>query len=237
MMIRTTEQLRRLYDAPGERALRKQMDRIDSHGARFIALSPFCVLASVGAHGSLLDASPRGGAAGFVKLADEHTLLLPDSGGNNRLDTLENLLVDPRVALIFLIPNVDETLRVNGLAQLRDEDEFVERFAEERQRPKLVIEVQIREAYLHCPKAFMRSQLWKSDTWPERAVLPSLNQMIQDQIGAVESTETQEQMLSRFHEQIVQETRPSAFSDSTANADCSGRSDGPRDRPTCPAIE
>jgi PPOX class probable FMN-dependent enzyme len=208
-MIQTPEQLRALYAAPGERALRKQMDRIDPHAARFIALSPFCVLASGGGGGGQLDASPRGGVAGFVKLVDEHTLLLPDSGGNNRLDTFENLLVDPRLALIFLIPNVDETLRVNGLARLRDEPEFVERFAEERQQPKLVVEVQVREAYLHCPKAFMRSQLWKPDTWPERAVLPTLNRMIQDQTGTDASTETQEQMLSRYREQLDQEARPS----------------------------
>ncbi|WP_326539353.1 pyridoxamine 5'-phosphate oxidase family protein [Pseudorhodoferax sp.] len=209
-MIQTLEQLRGLYAAPGERAMRKQMDRIDPHAARFIALSPFCVVASGGVHGGLLDASPRGGAAGFVKPADDRTLLLPDSGGNNRLDTLENLLVDPRVALIFLVPNVDETLRVNGRARLRDEPEFLDRFVEERQRPKLVIEVQVQEVYLHCAKAFMRSALWKPGTWPERAALPSMNQMIHDQIGAAAPSETQEQMLARYREQLAQEAQPSA---------------------------
>lgn len=209
-MIQTLEQLRGLYAAPGERALRKQMDRIDVHAARFIALSPFCVVASGGVHGALLDASPRGGAPGFAKLAGDRTLLLPDSGGNNRLDTLENLLADPRVALIFLVPNVEETLRVNGRARLRDEAEFVDRFAEERQRPRLVIEVQVEEVYLHCAKAFMRSQLWKPGTWPERSALPSMNQMIHDQIGADAPTETQEQMLSRYREQLAHEAQPSA---------------------------
>ena len=208
-MIQTLAQLRALYAAPGERAVQKQMDRIDAHAARFISLSPFCVVASGGMHGSLLDASPRGGAAGFVKQADERTLLIPDSGGNNRLDTLENLLADPRIALIFLIPNVDETLRVNGRARLRDEPGFVDRFAEERQRPRLVIEVRVQEAYLHCPKAFMRSQLWRPDTWPERAVLPGLNQMLRDQVGAGAVSETQEQMLARYRDQLAVEARPS----------------------------
>nr|WP_145544844.1 pyridoxamine 5'-phosphate oxidase family protein [Variovorax boronicumulans] len=209
-MIQTLEQLRGLYAAPGDRALRKQLDHIDAHAARFITLSPFCVVATGGVHGALLDASPRGGAPGFVKLADARTLLLPDSGGNNRLDTLENLLVDPRLALIFLIPNVDETLRVNGRARLRDEAEFTGRFAEGRQRPKLVIEVQVEEVYLHCAKAFMRSQLWQPETWPRRSALPSMNQMIHDQIGACAPTETQEQMLARYRDQLAQETTPSA---------------------------
>lgn len=209
-MIQTLAQLRGLYAAPGERALRKQLDQVDPHAARFIALSPFCVVATGGVHGGLLDASPRGGAPGFVKLADERTLLLPDSGGNNRLDTLENLLADPRLALIFLVPNVEETLRVNGRARLRDEAEFTDRFAGERQRPKLVIEVQVEEVYLHCAKAFMRSQLWQPGTWPERSALPTMNQMIHDQIGAGAPTETQEQMLARYRDQLALETQASA---------------------------
>src|SRR5690606_18456755 len=112
-MVQTPEQLRRLYAAPVERARLKQLDRVDAHAARFIAHSPFCVLASAGAPGGLLDASPRGGEPGFVKCPDPHTLLIPDSGGNNRLDTLENLLADARLSLLFLLPGVQETLRVN----------------------------------------------------------------------------------------------------------------------------
>ncbi len=209
-MIQTLAQLRGLYAAPGERAVRKQLDHLDPHATRFIALSPFCVLASGGVHGALLDASPRGGSPGFVKSAGERTLLLPDSGGNNRLDTLENLLADPRLALLFLVPNVEETLRVNGRARLRDEAAFVDRFAEERQRPKLVIEVQVEEVYLHCAKAFMRSQLWHPGIWPERSALPSMNQMVHDQTGAGAPTETQEQMLARYRDQLARETEPFA---------------------------
>lgn len=209
-MIQTLAQLRGLYAAPGERALRKQLAHIDPHAGRFIALSPFCVLATGGVHGGLLDASPRGGAPGFVKVADAQTLLLPDSGGNNRLDTLENLLVDPRLSLLFMVPNVEETLRVNGRARLRDEPAFTERFDQERQRPKLVIEIAVQEVYLHCAKAFMRSALWQPGSWPERAALPSMNQMVHDQIGAEAPSETQEQMLARYRDQLAQETQASA---------------------------
>lgn len=209
-MIQTLAQLRGLYGPPGERAVRKQLAHIDPHARSFIALSPFCVLATGGEHGGLLDASPRGGAPGFVKVADAHTLLLPDSGGNNRLDTLENLLADPRLSLLFLIPNVDETLRVNGRARLRDEAAFTERFDLERQRPKLVIEITVHEAYLHCAKAFMRSNLWQPAGWPPREALPSMNQMIHDQIGAGPMAETAQAMHARYTAQVLEEQTPSA---------------------------
>lgn len=208
-MITTRDQLRALYAPPGERAVRKQMARLDVHAQRFIALSPLCVLATAGREGALLDASPRGGAPGFVKVADAQTLLLPDSGGNNRLDTLQNLLEDPRLGVLFLVPGVDETLRVNGTARLRDEDEFTGRFAQERQRPRLVIEVAVQEAYLHCAKALMRSQLWQPATWGPRDALPTMNQMIHDQMGAGPATESQEAMLARYAAQLAAEQTPS----------------------------
>ena len=204
-MITTHEQLRALYAAPGERAVRKQQAQLDAHCQRFIALSPFCVLASGGGTGALLDASPRGGAPGFVKSPDAHTLLLPDAGGNNRLDTLSNLLDDPRIGLVFLIPGVDETLRVNGTVRLRDEAIYTDFFIAERQRPKLVIEVRVAEVYLHCPKALMRSRLWSADAQVDRAVLPTLGQMIHDQMGLATEPESQVAMLQRYRAQMAQE--------------------------------
>ena len=204
-MITTHEQLRALYAAPGERAVRKQQAQLYAHCQRFIALSPFSVLASGGGTGALLDASPRGGAPGFVKSPDAHTLLLPDAGGNNRLDTLSNLLDDPRIGLVFLIPGVDETLRVNGTARLREEALYTDFFTAERQRPKLVIEVRVAEAYLHCPKALMRSRLWSADAQVERAVLPTLGQMIHDQMGLATEPESQVAMLQRYRAQMAQE--------------------------------
>lgn len=204
-MITTQAQLRTLYAEPAERALRKQLDHLDAHCQRFIALSPLCVVATGGAAGALLDASPRGGPPGFVKCADAKHLLLPDAGGNNRLDSLSNLLADPRIGLLFLVPGVDETLRVNGVVRLRDEAEFTNRFAAERQLPKLVLEIEVREAYLHCAKALMRSKLWAAETQVERSALPTLNQMIHDQIGQQAAPESQAAMVQRYREQIVQE--------------------------------
>lgn len=205
-MITTEDQLRALYAAPAERAVRKELDRLDVHCQRFVALSPLCVIASGGDAGrSLLDASPRGGPPGFVHVADDRHLLLPDAGGNNRLDTLTNLLHDPRVALLFFVPGVDETLRVNGTARLRDEAAYLERFTGERQLPKLVIEVQVREAYLHCAKALMRSRLWHADAQVQRSVLPTLNQMIHDQIGSAAPPEAQADMVARYAQQIATE--------------------------------
>ena len=220
-MIQTREQLRALYAQPGARALSKQLPALDAHARRFIAHSPFCVLASAGAGmgertgadaaRALLDASPRGGAPGFVHVVDAHTLWLPDAGGNNRLDTLENLLDDPRCGLLFLIPGMDETLRVNGLATLRDDDPARDAFAAERQRPKLVVEIAVREVYLHCAKALMRSQLWQPGSWPQRSVMPSMNAMIGDQIGApAAGAESQADMLVRYREQLAQEATPEA---------------------------
>ena len=204
-MIDTLDQLRALYVAPTERALRKQQSQLDAHCQRFVALSPFCVLASGGAAGGGLDSSPRGGAPGFVKTPDPYTLLLADSGGNNRLDTLVNLLHDPRIGLLFLVPGVDETLRVNGTARLRDEALYTDFFAGERQRPKLVIEVRVTEAYLHCPKALMRSHLWSAQAQVHRAVLPTLGEMINDQMGLATAPESQVAMLERYRAQLAQE--------------------------------
>jgi len=208
-MIETLAQLRALYAAPAERAQKKQQPQLDAHCQRFIALSPFCVLASAGAApGALLDASPRGGVPGFARTPDAHTVLLPDAGGNNRLDTLTNLLADPRIGMLFIIPGVDETLRVNGTARLRDEAALTDLFAATGQRPRLVIEVRVAEAYLHCSKAFMRSRLWQPGAQQDRAVLPSMNQMIHDQMGLATPPETAAAMAERYRAQLALEQQP-----------------------------
>ena len=204
-MIHSEAQLRQLYAAPAERALRKQLSALDRHCQRFIALSPFCVLATGGAAGACMDASPRGGAPGFVHVADAQTLWIPDASGNNRLDTLCNLLHDPRLGVLFMIPGVLETLRVNGTARLREEAVFTERFATAPFQPKLVIELQVREAYLHCAKSVMRSKLWEVEQQVPRDVLPSMNAMIHDQIGAPAPTESQQEMLVRYERQLADE--------------------------------
>jgi PPOX class probable FMN-dependent enzyme len=194
-MIESTDALRQLYSAPKERAVSKQLSRLDQHCSRFIATSPFVVIAS-GSTGAYMDASPRGGDPGFVKIPDDRTLLIPDASGNNRLDTLTNIIASGKIGLLFFIPGVDETLRVNGPARLRDEPEFLQHFSAEKRLPKLVIEVEVAEVYLHCAKALMRSRLWDGESRVDRATLPSMGQMLTDQTGAL--LETQEQMLARY---------------------------------------
>ena len=204
-MIQSHEQLRQLYAEPAERALLKQQLELDRYCLRFIALSPFVVLATGGANGAMLDASPRGGKPGFVKAPDAQTLLIPDAGGNNRLDSLSNLIDDPRLGLLFFVPGFDETLRVNGTARLRDEAHYTALFASDHFRPRLVIEVQVQEAYLHCAKALMRSRFWSAEAQVPRKVMPSLNQMIQSQLGMTSEPESQEAMVARYSALIAKE--------------------------------
>ncbi len=201
MNITAIEDLRALYAPARERSLKKEIPQLDAHCTRFIALSPFLVMASAGADGAM-DASPRGGDAGFVKVLDPGTLLIPDSPGNNRLDTLENIVSTGRVGLLFLVPGVDETLRVNGTAVLTTDAATLSQCADAKRVPKLVIRVSVQAAYLHCAKALMRSHLWDAQRHIDRAALPSMGEMMKDQIGDQIGgdipAETQAQMLARY---------------------------------------
>lgn len=188
--------LRRIYPHANGRSVSKQLTRLDVHCRRFIALSPFVVLASANAGGDL-DSSPRGGAQGFVHVVDENLLLIPDSPGNNRLDTLSNLAETGKIGLLFMIPGVDETLRVNGRARLATDAAALAPFAADS-RVHLAIEVTVVDAYLHCAKAFMRSKLWSPETWVERAALPTMGEMLSDQTGIASPVETNEQMAARY---------------------------------------
>lgn len=197
MPITTLAALRQHYADPQERAVKKQIAALDIHCRRFIALSPFVLLASSDA-GHNLDASPRGGEPGFVKVADEHTLLLPDSPGNNRLDSFQNIVATGKIGLLFLIPGVDETLRVNGTAVLSQTADDIAACTTERRAPKLVVRITVQAAYLHCAKAFMRSKLWDPAARIDRSTLPTAGQMISDQTGIVGAPETQEAMALRY---------------------------------------
>ena len=196
-MIDSAESLRGLYAAPKDRVLRKQLDRLDAHCLRFISLSPFAVVATSGSDGRM-DCSPRGGEPGFVKAPDERRLLLPDAPGNNRLDSMTNILATGRIGLLFMIPGIDETLRVNGRARLADEADRLAHFAGAARAPKLAFEVAVEEAYLHCAKALMRSKLWAPESRRERSALPTMGQMLNDQTGAAGPVETQEEMVARY---------------------------------------
>ena len=197
MHIDSIERLRALYPEPNERAVRKQLAVLDMHCRRFIELSPFVVVASSDAGGAM-DASPRGGAPGFVRTIDARTLLIPDAPGNNRLDSLENIVATGKVGLFFMIPGIDETLRVNGAARLSSFAHHIEAFAGEKRQPKLVIEVAVEQTYLHCAKALMRSSLWQPSAQVSRSVLPTMGQMINSQTGIEVPDETHEAMLARY---------------------------------------
>ena len=186
--------LRRVYPPAKARSLAKQMDRLDVHCRRFIALSPFVVLASANAQGEP-DSSPRGGARGFVHVTDEHTLLIPDARGNNRLDSLSNLTETGKIGLLFMIPGVDETLRVNGLVTLVTDDASLAPFAADS-RVRLSIAVTVVDAYLHCAKALMRSELWHPEIWVDRSSLPSTVEMLSDQTGSQLPLESPAEMLA-----------------------------------------
>jgi hypothetical protein len=205
MHVTTLTALRELYGPARERSLKKEIPELDAHAVQFIGLSPFVVLASGDADGHM-DASPRGGDAGFVKVLDSHTLLLPDAPGNNRLDTLENIIATGRLGLLFMVPGFDETLRVNGHAVLSTDPADLAFCADERRSPLLVIRVEVESVYLHCAKAFMRSQLWDTSRHTARSQLPSMAEMMRDQIRAFKGeeieAETQAQMLERYRQTL-----------------------------------
>jgi uncharacterized protein len=197
MNVASLIDLRQLYAAPQPRALRKQIDHLDVHCRRFIELSPFVILAtSDRAHH--LDASPRGGAPGFVRVTESGDLLLPDAPGNNRLDSFENILATGKVGLLFLIPGFDETLRVNGSAVLSQDPLDIAACEDPRRAPKVVVRVSVEAAYLHCAKAFLRSRLWEPGARVDRDVLPTAGKMIGDQTGIHAAPETREEMVRRY---------------------------------------
>ena len=181
--VSTTEALRALYGQPGERAVAKEQARLDEHTRAFIAHSPFLVLGTAGADGRC-DVSPKGDAPGFVLVLDDHHLVVPDRPGNNRIDGFTNIVENPHVGMIFLIPGREDTLRVNGRASIVRDVEILDRLEVQGKRPKVGIGVEVEECFLHCAKAFKRSGLWERERWPDVAGLPSMARMLWDQIEA-----------------------------------------------------
>jgi PPOX class probable FMN-dependent enzyme len=177
--VRSIGELRDLYQPPSRPAIAKQLDRLDAHCQALIDRSSFLVLATSDADGHC-DASPRGGPPGFVKVLDEHRLCLPDLSGNNRLDSLENLLEHPGVGLLFFVPGLDETLRVNGDAVITTDPEVLDACAIGDLRPRVALGVDVREAFIHCAKALRRGSLWRHDQWPDRTGLPTVACMLRD---------------------------------------------------------
>jgi PPOX class probable FMN-dependent enzyme len=180
--------LTELYPPPSGIARTKQIDHLDQHCRDFIALSPFVTLATSGADGSC-DVSPRGGPAGFVKVLDERRVAIPDAKGNRRIDSLGNIAENAQAALLFLIPGMGETLRVNGSASLETDPDLLEAVAVDGTGvvPQLAVVVEADEVFLHCGKALIRSKLWDTDTWPEEK--PSAARIFKDHAKLPERVE------------------------------------------------
>jgi PPOX class probable FMN-dependent enzyme len=174
-MLTTIAQLEALYGQLHERAVRKEISFINEDYRAFIEVAPFAVLATAGPEG--LDCSPRGDAPGFVRIVDERTLALPDRIGNNRLDSLRNIIVEPRLALLFIIPGVGESLRVNGRGRITDDPQWLDSFAVEGKLPRTVLLIDVDSVYFHCSKALVRSKLWDPAHYVERSRLPSAGEI------------------------------------------------------------
>lgn len=185
--VTSEAELRALLGEPRELVIKKQLPALDRHCRAFIALSPFLLIGTANAEGQC-DVSPRGDAPGFVLALDDHTLAIPDRPGNRRIDSLRNIVTHGGVGLLFMIPGVEETLRINGRASIVRDADLMARMAAQGKIPELAIIVTIEEAFLQCPKALKRSKLWDAATWPERGALPTLAQILHDQVPMPDMT-------------------------------------------------
>ena len=184
-VITEEAELREIFGEPSERALNKQIDRLDVHCRAIIEKSPFILLGTSDTEGRC-DVSPKGDYPGFVRVLDDKTIAIPDLPGNNRLDTLRNMIRNPKVGLIFMIPGMNETLRINGEIQLVRDEDLLESMAFQGKSPKLAIVVHVQEVFTHCPKAFLRSKLWSDDYRIDRSELPSFAEILKDHTGLVD---------------------------------------------------
>lgn len=200
--ITNRDGLRALYKSPGDGAVRKELPVLDGHCRSFIAKSPFVLIGSSDTHGNA-DVTPKGDKPGFVAVLDNTTLAIPDRPGNNRLDTLENVVANPAVGLLFLIPGMNETLRVNGHARITADIALREQLAAEGKLPVTVMVVTVKAAYMHCAKAFMRSELWQPQSWPDRKKLPTLGQILHDQLALGENAEALDRSLAESYQKTL----------------------------------
>lgn len=193
--------LKTIYPDPTARVIAKARPEIDIHARKFIEMSPFCVLATSGSDGSV-DASPRGGHPGFIRVGGPNELLMPDRPGNNRIDSFKNIVEGTGLLqMIFFVPGLDETLRVGGRGRLTTDSALVAAMEEFGKLPRAVLRIEVSEAYFHCGKALMRSKLWSRDTQVEREQFPSISQVIHDQTRLGEA-ETQAQVEARYKTQL-----------------------------------
>jgi PPOX class probable FMN-dependent enzyme len=190
-----------IYPKPTPRVIAKARPEIDGHAKNFIAMSPFCVLATSGTDGSV-DASPRGGTPGFVHVVGPNQLLMPDRSGNNRIDSFRNIVEGSGfVQLIFFVPGIDETLRVGGKGRLTADPQLLASMVEFGKLPRAALSIDVTEAYFHCGKALMRSRLWSQDAQVQRTVFPSISEVVHDQTKLGEP-DSQAVVTARYRTQL-----------------------------------
>ena len=188
MAISSKSELRTTYRKPAARAQQKVLDHLDKHSRKFIALSPFCVISSFGGDGRA-DTSPRGDPPGFVAVLDEKTLLIPDRPGNNQVDSLQNVIENPAVGLLFMVPGMNETLRVSGTAEIITDAELLGPLAVGVRPPLSGLRVTVEEAFLHCGRSLIRSRLWDTEVQVDRSTFPTYGQVLADQIKGADAQE------------------------------------------------
>ena len=186
-VINNEQDLRAIVGVPGPRSVLKERRSLDDHTRAFIARSPLLLMATCDAQGRC-DVSPKGDAPGFVQVLDDQRLVIPERPGNKRLDGMRNIMVNPHVGLIFLVPGREETLRVNGKAWITRDPQLLERCIAHNKAPLVAIGVEIEQCFLHCPKAFIRSRLWHHQAWPSPDALPSMACVLFDQIRPSDAT-------------------------------------------------
>jgi uncharacterized protein len=182
-VITSREALRTVIRQPSDLVIAKEINFLDEHCKSLIALSPFILIATSNKQGRC-DVSPKGDPPGFVQVLSDKHLAIPDRPGNARLDSIENVLENPQIGLLFVIPGTRETLRINGKATIIQDDDVLDKAIVDGKRPTLAIGVEVQEAFIHCAKAFIRSNLWKSETWPSLEGLPSFAKMLIDHVNA-----------------------------------------------------
>lgn len=200
--LKTREELRQIYEDPGEKGKRKELSRLDPHARNFLAKSPFVLIGTQDSDGNA-DVTPKGDKPGFVTVLDDFTIAIPDRPGNNRCDTLENLLVNPAIGLIFLIPGMNETLRINGEARITIDKDLRESLSVAGKAPQSVIVVKLRTHYMHCAKAFMRSELWNPSSWRPRADMPTLGEILKDQLSLPETARATDKWLDEVYRESM----------------------------------
>ena len=196
--ITDSTELRELYGEPNIRSANKVLPKLDEHCRAFIGLSPFCVLGTAAADGSA-DCSPKGDAPGFVQVLDDETLLVPDRSGNNRVDSMSNIVENHNVSVIFFVPGMNETLRVNGQATITTDNTILDPLAVNGKTPKSGLVIKVDETFLHCAKALMRSKLWEPERHIDRKSFPSLRRILSDQTGLHSPEVTEEYYRRRLY--------------------------------------